>query len=196
VNRTIPFVTVGELDGLDCYALRIDHQCAMQEVIDYLVSLGHRDIALFGGEKRKRSTYDKYQQYIYMLGTHALEFRKEYVQEGDYSEAGGYASFMRLLECSRVPTAAIAINDYSAIGALRAANEKGLAVPNDLSLVSFDNTFLSETAFPKLTSVDYNYVEFGKELINLAIQAAQKEKAPELHLIKTKLVIRDSCRAI
>jgi DNA-binding LacI/PurR family transcriptional regulator len=193
ISRTIPFITTGKMDGADCYSLRIDDGEAMKTVMDHLVSLGHRDIALFGGEKRVKSTYDKWQQYIYLLGAHGLSFRDEYMQEGNYNESGGYECFVRLLECPRIPTAAIAINDYSAVGALRAAHERGIAIPQDISLISFDNTYLSEVAIPKLTTVDYNYPEYGKGLVRIALQAAEKKSIPRLQFINPKLIIRDSC---
>jgi DNA-binding LacI/PurR family transcriptional regulator len=193
IARTIPFIITGKMDGADCYSLRIDHVKAMKMVMDHMVSLGHRDIALFGGEKRVKSTYDKWQQYVYLLGSYGLNFRDEYVQEGNYTESGGYDCFMRLLDCPQVPTAAIAINDYSAVGAMRAAQERGLAIPEDISLISFDNTYLSEVVIPKLTSVDYNYPEYGKELVNIAIRAAQKKAIPRLQFIEPKLIIRNSC---
>jgi DNA-binding LacI/PurR family transcriptional regulator len=193
IARTIPFITTGKMDGADCYSLRIDDGAAMKMVIEDLVSLGHREIAFFGGEKRVKSTYDKWQQYIYLLGAHGLNFRDEYIQEGDYTESGGCGCLKRLLDCPLIPTAAIAVNDYSAVGALRAAHEQGLSIPRDLSLISFDNTYLSEVVFPKLTTVDYNYPDYGRELVGIAVRAAQGEPIPRLQFIKPRLVIRDSC---
>jgi DNA-binding LacI/PurR family transcriptional regulator len=193
VARTIPFIITGKMDGADCYSLRIDDGAAMKMVLDHLVALGHREIAFFGGEKRVKSTYDKWQQYIYLLGAHGLSFRDEYIQEGDYTESGGYACLKRLLSCPGIPTAAIAVNDYSAVGALRAAREQGLSVPRDMSLISFDNTYLSEVVFPKLSTVDYNYPDYGARLVDMAIRAARGETIPRLQFVKPRLVIRDSC---
>jgi DNA-binding LacI/PurR family transcriptional regulator len=193
VARTIPFIITGKMDGADCYSLRIDDGAAMKMVVDHLVGLGHREIAFFGGEKRVKSTYDKWQQYIYLLGTHGLKLRDEYIQEGDYTEAGGYDCLKRLLDCPRIPTAAIAVNDYSAVGALRAAHEQGLSIPGDMSLISFDNTYLSKVVFPKLTTVDYNYPDYGGGLVDIAVRAAAGEPVPRLQFVRPRLVIRDSC---
>jgi DNA-binding LacI/PurR family transcriptional regulator len=194
VTRTIPFISSGKLDGTGCYSLRIDNAAAMMKVMDYLVALGHRDIALFGGAKQVLSTYEKRQQYIYFLGAHGLSFREDYMQESDYSGAGGYACMKRLLQCKPMPTAVIAINDYSAVGAMRAVFEAGLSIPGDLSLVSFDNTFLSEIVQPKLTSVDYSYREYGEKFIDIALQAIQKADIPRECFIEPRLVVRDSCK--
>jgi DNA-binding LacI/PurR family transcriptional regulator len=193
ITRTVPFIISGKLDGVDCYIIKIDHTESMKLVMDYLVSLGHRDIAFFGGAQRVESTTEKLQQYSYLLGTNGLSFRGEYIQEGNYGESGGYDCMKRLLRCQHIPTAAIAINDYSAIGAMRAAYEHGLSIPEDLSIISFDNTFLSEAVRPKLTSVDYNYPEFGQMLVETALKAVERQDVKKIQYIKPRLVIRGSC---
>jgi DNA-binding LacI/PurR family transcriptional regulator len=193
VTRTIPFVASGIVDGTDCYSVMIDNALAMKLVMDYLVSLGHRDIALLGGERRVRSTFEKHQQYIYLLGVHGLNFRSEFVLESDYSDAGGYEGMNRILRHTHRPSAVVAINDYCAVGAMRAAFEHGLAIPRDLSIISFDNTFLSEAVMPKLTSVDYGYQEFGKRLIETAIEAGRSTTLPHRQFVPPHLVVRDSC---
>jgi len=196
VVKKIPFIASGKLDGTDCYSVRIDHALSMKLVMDYLVSLGHRDIALFGGEMRVQSTFEKYQQYIYFLGAHGLKFRADFVLEGNYADSGGYDCMKRLLLHEQRPTAVIAINDYSAVGAMRAAFECGISIPGDISIVSFDNTFLSDAVIPKLTSVDYDYPEFGKILIETAIEATGPDAPLKQQFVSPNLVVRDSCASI
>lgn len=193
ISRTIPYITTGKLDGTDCYRLNIDDEKSMKIIFHYLISLGHHRIALLGGKKCKKSTYDKWQQYIYLMGKNDLMFREDYLQEGDYSEKAGYRCMTRLLGLEKKPTAVIAVNDFTAVGALKAAADKGVRVPQDISVISFDNTFLSEISIPKLTSVDYNYTVFGEKLIDIAIKAIQKKNISKEQLITPKLVIRESC---
>jgi DNA-binding LacI/PurR family transcriptional regulator len=193
VVRAIPFICSGKLDGVEIYSVRIDHALAMKSVMEYLVSLGHRNIALIGGERRVQSTHEKLQQYIYLTGAYGLSFREEYIREGNYAESGGYACMQALLDLKEAPSAVIAINDYSAIGAMRAIFDRGLSIPADISIISFDNTFLSETAQPKLTSVDYNYPEFGAKLVETALRVIEKKPISNLQFISPRLVIRDSC---
>jgi len=193
ISRTIPFIITGKLDGADCYRLNIDDVEGMKIIVEYLISLGHREIALVGGDKKVKSTYDKWQQYIYLMGKNDLVFREEYVQEGNYTEEGGYSCMNRLLNLKIIPSAIIAVNDYTAVGVMRAAAEKGLFVPDDISIISFDNTFLSEIVTPKLTTMDYDYPLFGESLIDIAISAVQNEPVPREQFITPKLVIRKSC---
>ncbi|MDR3303024.1 MAG: substrate-binding domain-containing protein, partial [Treponema sp.] len=193
ISRTIPFITTGNLDGTDCYCLNINENEGMRLVFDHLIEFGHREIALIGGEKWDRTTHKRWEQYVYLLGVKQLPYREEYVKECGFTEAGGYAGFLRLLQGGRLPTAIITRNDYCAVGALRAAHEHGLSVPSDLSIISFDNTFLAEIVNPRLTSMDYNYEKFGDSLVELAINAATNPDAPKLSLITPQLILRDSC---
>lgn len=196
ISRTIPFVITGKLDGVNCYHVNIDDEKGMKIIFDYLISLGHEKIAFIGGEKRVKSTNDKRQHYIYLMGRNGLAFRTDYIQEGDYSEKEGYNCMMRLLDLDIVPTAVIAINDFAAAGALKAAAEKKICIPNDISLISFDNTYLSEILTPKLTSIDYDYEIFGETLVDIAINAIQKKAIERDYLITPKLVIRESCGSV
>ncbi|MDR0525577.1 MAG: LacI family transcriptional regulator [Spirochaetaceae bacterium] len=193
VAKSIPFICSGKLDGAGVYSVRIDHVFAMKIVMEYLISLGHRDIAIIGGARRVQSTHEKLQQYIYLTGLYGLSFREEYIREGNYAESGGYVCMKALLDGEKIPSAVIAINDYSAIGAMRAVFDRGLSIPGDLSIVSFDNTFISEAVNPKLTSVDYNYPEFGTKLVETALDLIQKKSVSQLQLIPPRLLIRDSC---
>jgi DNA-binding LacI/PurR family transcriptional regulator len=193
VSQTIPFITTGNLDGTDCYCLNINEAEGMRLVFEYLIELGHREIALIGGEKWDRATHKRWEQYIYLLGVNQLPFHADYVKESGFTEAGGYDCLQRLLQGNSRPTAIIARNDYCAVGALRAAHEHGLSIPGDLSLISFDNTFLAEIVSPRLTSVDYNYAKFGEALVELAINAAGNHTIPKHSLITPQLILRDSC---
>jgi DNA-binding LacI/PurR family transcriptional regulator len=193
ISRTTPFVITGKLDGANCYRLNINDAKAMEIVIEYLISLGHREIALVGGSKQVKSTYDKWQEYVYLVAKHHLVLRDEYFQEGDYSDKSGYSCMNHLLSLDSIPSAVIAINDYSAAGVMKAMAEKGLSIPKDVSIISFDNTFLSETLTPKLTTIDYDYTLFGQTLVNIAIEALTRNDICREQLITPRLIVRESC---
>ena len=193
ISRTIPFITTGKLDGIDCFSVTFNHAQAMKIIMEYLVSLGHKEIAFIGGEQSVQSTYIKLNQYIQSLETHNLKFRKDFFQEGRYNDAVGYSSLERLLEAKIRPTAVIAVNDVCAIGAITAAQDHGLSVPGDISIAGFDNTFLATLIRPALTTVDCNYPLFGKTLVDIAMQAALKKNPPHEVFIEPQLIVRESC---
>lgn len=192
ISRTIPFIITGKLDGADCYRLNIDDAAAMEIAVDHLISMGHKRIAFGGGARDVRSTYEKIQHYIYLLGRNGLAFRKDYIQESTYNYGGGQDSIERLLALDQPPTAVIMVNDFSAVGAIHKLTERGISVPGDMSVISFDNTYLCHITNPLLTSIDYDYPLFGEKLVAIALDAVQEKKVKTLQKIIPRLIIRDS----
>ena len=112
----------------------------------------------------------------------------------------------------QLPTAVIAINDFTAVGVTHVLRERGIRIPEDISVVSFDNTFMTETCVPQLTSVAYDYHAMGELLIETAVQAihspaihgpadgggtsgdaaARDEILPRVRMIRPELVVRNS----
>lgn len=112
----------------------------------------------------------------------------------------------------QLPTAVIAINDFTAVGVTHVLRERGIRIPEDISVVSFDNTFMTETCVPQLTSVAYDYHAMGELLIETAVQAihspaihspadgagtsgdaaAREEILPRVRMIRPELVVRNS----
>ena len=192
VCRTTPVVVTGKLDKTPVHSVIIDDAKGMSLVMEHLIGLGHRKIALVGGEMRVNSTFLKYQKYREILAKYGIKENGEYVVNGTYDPESGYEATNKILELSDRPTAIIAINDFAASGALRSIREHKLHVPRDISVVSFDNTYITDLVMPKLTSVDYNYDEYGKILVEIATRAAEGNDAEAITMIDPGLVLRDS----
>lgn len=199
INRltdSVPVITTGKVDGTQCCQVSIDEMGGVDLAMEHLFSLGHRHIALIGGRNHVKSTYDKRMRYRSILRQQEITYRERYVAESDYDIEGGYQCMKRLLDTNRtMPTAVMAINDFSALGAIRAIKEKGLEIPEDMSLLSFDNTFLVDTVIPKMTSVCYDYENFGKTLVSTAIKRIRGEAVPPVQYIPTRLIVRESTAA-
>ena len=193
ITNTVPVITTGKIEGARCHQVCIDEMASVDLAMEHLFSLGHRHIALIGGKNHIKSTYDKRMRYRMLLREHGITYRERYVTDSDYNIEGGYRCMQELLDTNRtMPTAVIAINDFSAIGVLRCIEEHQLSVPKDISLVSFDGTFLSEIINPKLTSVCYDYASFGKMLVSSAVRLLAGEEVPQIQQCVSSLVVRDS----
>ena len=193
ICQTTPVVVTGKLDGSSCRRVNIDERKAVSLILDYLISLDHKKIALVGGHMEVTSTYEKYQKYLEILQEKNIEFNPDYVIQGGYSYDEGYRCAKELMKVKNLPSAIIAINDISAAGVSRAVREAGLKIPKDISLVSYDNTYICSLFMPQLTSVGYDYAAFGEALVNTAINSSLKENIPLLQKIEPKLFIRESC---
>ena len=196
--RSMPVFINGELDGADCYQVNIDEGQAMELLISFLIRNGHRDIALLGGRDNVKSTVDKRLRYRQMLWKYGIPVNEEYIIDGDsYDiESGSEAMRQFIREDHPMPTVIIAINDFTAVGVVRTLREAGYQIPEDISVVSFDNTYIAETCMPRLTCVGYDYRMFGHLLIDTAVRAIRKEEPPRVQMVKSRLVIRDSCKCL
>lgn len=201
VNRmaeSIPFLTTGPLEGADCYRINIDEEYSMRLLMEYLHENGHEKIALVGGRKNVKSTLEKQRVYREMLTAYGIPIRPEYILEnGAYDVEGGEKTMMGFLASGyMLPTAIIAINDFTAVGVTHVLREKGIVIPDEVSVVSFDNTFITETCVPQLTSVGYDYKLFGEMLIKTAVDVIHEKKSPKLQKIVPRLTVRNSSSRI
>ena len=198
IASSMPVLINGKLDGADCYQVNIDEGQAMELLISFLIRNGHRDIALLGGRDNVKSTVDKRLRYRQMLWKYGIPVNEEYIIDGDsYDiEIGSEAMRQFIREDHPMPTVIIAINDFTAVGVVRTLREAGYQIPEDISVVSFDNTYIAETCMPRLTCVGYDYRMFGHLLIDTAVRAIRKEEPPRVQMVKSRLVIRDSCKCL
>jgi DNA-binding LacI/PurR family transcriptional regulator len=200
VAKTIPLISTGVCRNFPqkakgFYSLRIDEAIGMRLVLDYLVSLGHRKIAYVGNHNTwsENDTHERYREFIGYHTASGIRMEKEYLIDTSKVGDDNSNNILRLFRNKNRPSAVVTISDYRAVEVMAAAREAGLSIPRDFSLVSFDNTFIAEAVYPKLTSVEYNYQEFGRLLVENAITAAGGAKLPKVRFIPPRLVVRDSC---
>lgn len=196
INQTMantPTVVTGKLDGTQCRMVRVNSKKAVDLLMEHLLSLGHQRIALIGGRMDVMATHEKLIHYQEILRLHGIPYDPELVAEdSNYDMDSGYRLMNRMFEKSIDLTAVIAVNDFAATGIIRSIFEHGYRIPEDISVVSYDNTYIAHLMIPALTSIDYNYEEYGRKLVQAAIQAIEGEKTNTLQMVTPKLVVRDS----
>lgn len=193
VMASIPVIVTGKLDGTRCNVVRIDSMQAMQLLMEHLITLGHQRIALIGGRRNVLATFEKLQRYKQIVREKMLDADPRLIaDDSGYDYESGYISMNQMFDEGVLPTAVIAINDFAAMGIMRSIKEHGYKVPEDISLVSYDNTYMSELTNPKLTSVDYNYDEFGRKLVDTAISVIESKKTGKVRMVNPTLIARES----
>lgn len=193
--NSIPLVVTGKLDGTMCYQVQIDAMKAIDLAMEHLIDLGHKRIALVGGRMDVLSTFEKLQRYKQILKNYQLDYNDQYIRTGGYDYKTGYKQMNELFHCSQMPTAVIAINDYAAAGVVRSITEHDCRVPDDFSVVSYDNTEVAQLLTPRMTSVDYRYKEFADRLVETALAAIEGKNIPRIQLQTPELVVRESTGA-
>jgi LacI family transcriptional regulator len=168
----------------------IDYEHGIAEALEYLLKLGHREVAYIGGPAHMHSAQRR--KRAFMESTEKSGLGATQIIDSDFSVKGGYFACSKLLN-GKMPTAIVAGNDLTAIGVLHRAYDGGLRVPEDLSVVGFDDILFAEYTQPALTTVAVPRSEIGK----VAFQALWKMMSdPELtgreFRVGTRLVARQS----
>ncbi len=167
-----------------------DRQGAI-EAANYLESLGHRRIALVTGPRRYLSARERGAGFLEALAKRGIEVPPQQVVEGGYTFESGVAAAETLLARSPRPTAIFALNDEMAAGIFKTAHRMGIAVPEQLSIVGFDDSPLASRLWPSLTSVRLPIHEMGLNAAALLLAPDDAPRAPPL--VTPHLVVRESC---
>jgi LacI family transcriptional regulator len=181
----------------DCPAVIAANRAGALVAMEYLISLGHRRIGFIGGRPELQSAVQRLQGYKDGLRQAGIPLDPELIQAGDYTTGTGMICAQKLLNLPDPPTAIFAANDQSAIGVIKAAQEAGLRVPDDLSLVGFDNIPEAVYVNPGLTTVEQSIDKMGYVATEMLVSLIQGESLDSnLYEMRTHLIIRDSCRPI
>lgn len=165
------------------------------EAMAYLIGLGHRRIGFIGGRVELESANRRLMGYRDALKQAGLPIEDELITSGDFTTETGILCGRALLSLNDRPTAIFASNDQMAMGVYQVAEELGLRIPDDLSLVGFDN--IPESKYLGLTTVDQFISEMGYAATQMLIKVINEESFEnQTFRMQTKLVIRNSCRSI
>jgi DNA-binding LacI/PurR family transcriptional regulator len=163
----------------------------------HLTALGHRSIATIVGPANEEAALDRFEGYRQALAEVALEVEPALVEKGDWSATSGYRATGRLVASGRLFSAMFAQNDQMAVGAIRALREARLRVPDDVSIVGFDDIPLASYFDPPLTTLRQPMQESGRQAARLLVETIQNpQRTPEQISIPARLVERASCAPI
>jgi LacI family transcriptional regulator len=190
-----PFVIVDTPMPLDerIPAVSATHWAGARAATDHLLSLGHRRIAIIAGREGWVASEERINGYQAALAGAGVLATPALVIRGNFEMAEGYTAANHLLGLDEPPTAIFASNDNMAIGAMRAAAERGIRVPEDLSVVGFDDSELARVVTPALTTVRQPLEEMGRMAVSLLTRLIDGQSVETLRVeLATRLVVRHS----
>jgi len=187
------FIDLDVQDGRAGY-ISSDNREAAERAVAYLAELKHRKISFLSGIKDSYVNQQRYEGFRAGLANAGIPYREDYVSEGDFTRERGYHAMRGLLALPEPPTAVVCCSDMSAIGAMDAIRDAGLSVPEDVSVLGFDDIEIAGYVRPALTTVRQNMIEIGRRAIELLDELIVDEnlKPPEA-IVPTELVVRESC---
>ena len=190
--RTPMVIVDRALDGIDVDLVRIDHEQGAYLATRHLLELGHRDIACIGGPSHTRVAQMRLAGYHRALREAGVEVPANRTQESDFTSTGGYAAAVQLLS-ENPPSAIFASNDMIGFGVLRAAAERNIRVPGELSVIGFDDIQMGRYVYPALTTVGQSIVQLGETAAELLLRRIATPQLPiDQRIVTPSIVLRES----
>lgn len=190
----IPLVNACEyIEDAPCPRVGIDNVAAAREMTSYLLGLGHRRIGVVLGPDSSPLTSDRLRGYKLALRSAKIAADDSLIAQGDFSMSSGKAAAEKLFKTRQPPTAIFCFNDEMALGAIRFLKSTGRCVPQDVSVVGFDDIEFASFCDPPLTTIEQPTREIGNKAMALLFDLLNGNKPePTMHTLPIKLIVRDS----
>jgi LacI family transcriptional regulator len=196
LSQRVPIVAFGrDLRGPRTHGFSLDNYRGACDAVEHLIAHGHRDIAFIAGPADQQDALARLAGYRDTLAKHGIRQQRKLVVPGDFSESGGLQAVERLLASGQRFSAIFAANDLTAYGARLALYRRGISVPDDVSVVGFDDLHSSMYTTPPLTTVRQPLFDVGQRLGRAILRMIRREPL-ELEVPEPTLVVRESVRAI
>ncbi len=193
LSKQIPIVLVnGNLPKGNLYRVMTDEATGAELATGHLIDMGHKDIAFLGGYETMSTTTQKVKAFKKKMKEAGLNVRPEWILHGGLSIESGKELMGKLIGMKERPSAVLCVNDFTAVGAVKEAIERGLRIPEDISVVGYDDTHLSTAIIPELTTVTQQTYELGKQSVQILNHLINGEKTRKLTLFRPELVVRKS----
>jgi len=188
----LPCVSVAGVEHLGVPTFHVDNEGGIRCAVEHLIALGHKKIGHIAGRLNHDDALVRLKAYQTALRQAGLETRDEWVVQGKFEIEGGLEAMNRLFELKDVPTAVCCANDEMAIGALRAAQQRGVKVPEELSLTGFDMSPSSGAVSPAITTVRQPVNEIGITAMRAIFQLIEGRGRPTSKVFPAELIVRGS----
>ncbi|MBM7555428.1 LacI family DNA-binding transcriptional regulator [Halanaerobacter jeridensis] len=180
-----------KLEGKNLGYITSNNYSGIEQALDYLFEMGHRKIGFIGsceGAEVSQIRLQAYQDYMQQAGF----YDEDYIWRGDFSKESGQQVAEEILSTPDKPTALIAVSDLMALEIMKTLKKAGVAIPEDISIIGFDDIPAARYSDPALTTVAQNGIGLGKEATKFILDSLEGKKTSDAKLLATELVLRES----
>lgn len=197
IRPDLPVITLGsQVRGVQVNEVIVDNLEGGYIASKYLLDLGHRNIGFIGGSEESYATIERKKGFEQAMEEKGVKVNSNHVFLDEFKIENGYKHSLQMLSKKERPTAIFAANDAIAVGIYRAARKLGLEIPDDLSVVGFDNSEYATIVYPELTTVHTPVYEIGERAMEMIIKETRnKETAKETVVFRPTLIERESAAA-
>ncbi|OLN22033.1 LacI family transcriptional regulator [Domibacillus antri] len=182
------------IEGSTIPTVSIDNISGARKATEYLISLGHKKIGMITGPLNVVLGRDRLKGFSQAMARHDLPVEPSLVQEGNFTYDSGYNMMLKFLALSNPPTAVFAANDEMAFGAVKAVKDRRMRVPEDISVIGFDDIEFSSIFEPPLTTISQPTFEIGTTAMELLLKLINEDELTRnQYILEDKLIERQSC---
>lgn len=163
--------------------------------VEHLIKLGHRRIAFINGHKEAFVSYERLDGYYLALNRYGIPIDNNLIVNGDFTDTGAEKAIEKLMNEQKDITAVFCASDLMAAGAISMLNSIGYAVPDDISIVGFDDIYIARFLTPKLTTIRQNRDRIGEIAANVLINLVNGQSTGRI-LVEPELIVRDSTKTL
>lgn len=189
----VPFVMVhGRSNDANCSYIDTDSVSGTNDVLEHLVRLGHKRIGFACGRIKEYNARERLDTYRHFMSSRGMPTDEDLIAQGDWSLESGYEAFNALCSGKKPPTAILFSNDQMAIGGIKAAHDRGVAIPEEISIAGFDDITYASFVTPALTTIRQSMDEIARTAVDLLLDRIAHGEAYRKIILKTELIARDS----
>jgi len=194
----VPYIIMNNLfDDNDTNCIGIDNKSASKEAVEYLIKLGHTRIATITGNLKTQSAIMRLEGYKAALAEHRIKENPDYIVNGAYNKEKSQEATLKLINEKPRPTAVFAASDLMAFGAIMMALREDISVPEDMSIVGFDNSPIAALGHVTITTVNQPLADMGTIATRALIDIIEgKARHPFKQILPTAMIMGNSCRKL
>jgi DNA-binding LacI/PurR family transcriptional regulator len=193
LNKTIPCVICSSRAyEFDCVGVHANDNIGVNKIVEHLAEQGYKTMGILGGTDQSYPSLYKKKYFLDGAKKYGLETRKEWIIGNTFNTVDGYESMNILLRYHEKPEAVCCINDHVAVGAINAALDAGLRVPEDIAITGYDGVEASLLSRPQVTTVTPNYSLYGQTIFEALETLLEGKKFNQINLLEPEIIIRES----
>lgn len=199
IEKGIPIVFIDRLiKSVQCDVVLADNLNASYDAVEQLIIRGHRRIGIICGPDSVYTTKERLKGYIRVHEDYAVDIDENLILHGNYDVESGYRLLLHFIEMENPPSAVFVTNYEMTLGAIMAINERDIKIPDQLSIIGFDNIQLAKIVKPSLSIVVQPIEQIGETAARLLLKRlnGDNEDKPSVHRLKTEILIKDSVKSI
>ncbi|NLJ41755.1 MAG: LacI family transcriptional regulator [Clostridiales bacterium] len=199
LDKNIPIVLIDRmLKNIECDVVISDNINAAYDAVEQFIIRGHRRIGIIAGPKKIYTTEERLKGYVRVHEDYAIGLDGNLIRYGNYDVESGYRILGELMEMDNPPTGIFVTNYEMTLGAIMAVNDKNIIIPDEVSLIGFDNIQMARVVKPPLSIVEQPVKGIGETAANVLLKRLSGENGgiPSIYRLKTEMLIKDSVKTI